>query len=225
MAGQRAASHRLSGTSKPCNNVCTGSQRAYGNRKNGTSKYVTLDITPHRVTQYLSLLLARNKTHTLAIMNIGLVVAQQDDQLNELRRFLLDDSAESIDLFLFPECYLNADQLTETSKVMKSTSKWLITSYTDKRKPDKYETGVVFNRSGKIVGEHSKTTPTGGEREEGFKPGKNITAVDTEFGKVGVCVCYEMHFPEIAREYRLQGAKLIFNPNGTEMFNEEQYKV
>ncbi len=158
-------------------------------------------------------------------MNIGIVVAQQDSKLNELRRFLLDDWAETIDLFLFPECYLNADQLTETSKVVTSVNKWLITSYTDKRKPEKYETGVVFNRKGEIVGEHSKTTPTGSEREEGFQPGKEITAIDTEFGKVGVCVCYEMHFPEIAREYRLQGVKLIFNPIGTGMYDEEQYKV
>jgi predicted amidohydrolase len=158
-------------------------------------------------------------------MNVGLVIAQQDKKLDELRRFILSDQAESIDLFLFPECYLNVSQLKDASKIVASAKKWLVTSYTNDSKKDKYETGVVFGRTGDIVGEHSKTTPTGGERRDGFLPGKDITAIDTEFGKIGVCVCYEMHFPEIAREYRLQGAKLIFNPIGTGMFDEEQYKV
>lgn len=44
------ASHRLGGTSKPRNDVCTGAERAHGNRESGTSAGTDVDPTPHWIT-------------------------------------------------------------------------------------------------------------------------------------------------------------------------------
>jgi predicted amidohydrolase len=44
-----------------------------------------------------------------------------------------------------------------------------------------------------------------------FKPGSDLMAFDTRFGKIGVEICYDFWFPEIVRGYCLQGAWLVFN--------------
>ena len=44
-----------------------------------------------------------------------------------------------------------------------------------------------------------------------FKPGSNMMAFDTRFGKIGVEICYDIWFPEIVRSYCLQGAWLVLN--------------
>lgn len=156
-------------------------------------------------------------------MKVGLVIARKVNSLSELKKYALN--SEKIDLLLFPECYFKVAQLTEVSRIVAQAKKWLVCSYTDERKADKFEVGVVFNRQGKIVGRHTKTVLTRDEINRGFKPGKNIKVIETEFGKIGICVCFEIHFPEIAREYKLQGARVIFNPIGTGMYNEDQYQV
>jgi beta-ureidopropionase len=38
---------------------------------------------------------------------------------------------------------------------------------------------------------------------------------DTRFGKVGVYICYDRHFPEGARILGLNGAEIVFNPSAT----------
>lgn len=35
---------------------------------------------------------------------------------------------------------------------------------------------------------------------------------DTEFGKIGICVCFDFRFPELGRLMALKGAKLILVP-------------
>jgi len=44
-----------------------------------------------------------------------------------------------------------------------------------------------------------------------FKPGRNLAAFDTRFGKIGVEICYDLWFPELVRAYCLQGAWLVIN--------------
>jgi len=43
-------------------------------------------------------------------------------------------------------------------------------------------------------------------------PGKEYLVMDTEFGKIGVIICWDMQFPEACRELVLRGAELILCP-------------
>ncbi|MFC2002023.1 carbon-nitrogen hydrolase family protein [Chloroflexota bacterium] len=49
------------------------------------------------------------------------------------------------------------------------------------------------------------------EEDRFFKPGYDIVTFDTSFGKLGIQICYDFHFPEIARAQALQGASLLLN--------------
>jgi len=49
-----------------------------------------------------------------------------------------------------------------------------------------------------------------------ISPGSEIRVLDTAFGKVGVCVCYDSEFPIIARRQVERGADLILVPSCTD---------
>lgn len=48
--------------------------------------------------------------------------------------------------------------------------------------------------------------------------GEELKVFDTDFGKVGITICYDAAFPETARILMLGGAEVIFNPSC--VFNE-----
>ena len=43
-------------------------------------------------------------------------------------------------------------------------------------------------------------------------PGDQVTVFDTEFGKMGLCICYDFRFPELARLMVDEGAQVIIVP-------------
>jgi len=83
-----------------------------------------------------------------------------------------------------------------------------------------YNTCYIFNRQGVLIGKHRKIhlfdiDIAGGQQfkeSDTLSSGSNITIVDTEFGKIGVIICYDIRFPELIRLMALEGAKVIFVP-------------
>ncbi len=46
----------------------------------------------------------------------------------------------------------------------------------------------------------------------GVKGGSKVEAIDTDCGKIGVLICYDSEFPELARRLADQGAQILFVP-------------
>lgn len=159
--------------------------------------------------------------------NLGIIPAlpagSHADPLHDLKKYSKSDSVE---VLLFPEGYLHSENLTSAQEVAKDNKKWLVTGVDDFRESkNKFETALIINPKGEIVGEHKKTSLTEYEIKHGYSRGDSIEVIDTDFGKVGITICYEIHFPEISRVYALQGARIIFNTIGTGMWNEKQYRL
>jgi len=74
-----------------------------------------------------------------------------------------------------------------------------------------YNTATLFDRSGAIVGSYRKTHLAPGE-ETTFAQGDAFPVFELDFGKVGLMICMDIHFPEIARIYALQGVDILFWP-------------
>jgi predicted amidohydrolase len=75
-----------------------------------------------------------------------------------------------------------------------------------------YNTSVLIGRDGKLVGKYRKVCLPREEIDAGLTPGKEYPVFDTDFGRVGMMVCWDVHFPEVARELAAQGAEVILMP-------------
>jgi predicted amidohydrolase len=80
------------------------------------------------------------------------------------------------------------------------------------REQDKvYNTSVIFDRDGNIMGKYRKTVFPVMESWL-FSPGDEYPVFETDFGTIAVATCWEIVFPEISTIYALKGADIIFNP-------------
>ncbi|MDI6600301.1 MAG: carbon-nitrogen hydrolase family protein [Thermoanaerobacteraceae bacterium] len=84
------------------------------------------------------------------------------------------------------------------------------------------EMGVIYNSSvliddeGQILGIYRKTHPFPTERLEGggwTTPGDRVVVVETKLAAIGMIICYDGDFPELARCNALKGAEVITRPS------------
>ncbi|MBI4027381.1 MAG: carbon-nitrogen hydrolase family protein [Verrucomicrobia bacterium] len=75
-----------------------------------------------------------------------------------------------------------------------------------------YNTSFLLDRAGRLAARHRKTHLTVAESRAGFSAGDRLDTFQTDFGRVGIMICYESYFPEIPRCLALQGAQIIFHP-------------
>ncbi len=75
-----------------------------------------------------------------------------------------------------------------------------------------YNVAVLIGPDGQIVGKYRKTCLPRGEVEGGIAPGDDYPVFPTRFGKVGMMVCYDGFFPEVARQLTNNGAEVIAWP-------------
>jgi len=83
-----------------------------------------------------------------------------------------------------------------------------------------YNTAAVIDETGAYLGKYRKHhiphCHPGFWEKFYFKPGDmGYPVFETRFGKIGVYICYDRHFPEGARELGLNGAEIVFNPSAT----------
>jgi beta-ureidopropionase len=83
-----------------------------------------------------------------------------------------------------------------------------------------YNAAAVLSHTGEYLGRYRKHhiphCHPGFWEKFYFTPGDGGYPVfQTPFGKIGVYICYDRHFPEGARELGLNGAEIVFNPSAT----------
>ncbi len=75
-----------------------------------------------------------------------------------------------------------------------------------------YNVAVLIGPDGNVIGKYRKVALPRGEIEGGLTPGSDYPVFETRFGKVGMMVCYDGFFPEVARELTNRGAEVIAWP-------------
>ena len=69
----------------------------------------------------------------------------------------------------------------------------------------------LIDDDGSILGGYSKTHPVGEERKL-LQRGREYPVFDTQFGRIGISICYDACFPETGRILALKGAELLLVP-------------
>jgi predicted amidohydrolase len=75
-----------------------------------------------------------------------------------------------------------------------------------------YNTAALIGPDGKLVGKYRKVTLPRGEIDAGIAPGSDYPVFETRFGRVGMMICYDGFFPEVARQLTNHGAEVIAWP-------------
>lgn len=74
-----------------------------------------------------------------------------------------------------------------------------------------YNTAVLSTPTGEVQG--FRKVHRGGSELHIFEAGTRVEPVSTSLGRLGINICYDMCFPEIARMHALAGAQLLVFPN------------
>jgi predicted amidohydrolase len=75
-----------------------------------------------------------------------------------------------------------------------------------------YNTSVLLGRDGRLAGKYRKVCLPREEIDAGITPGQDYPVFDTDFGRVGMMICWDVFFPEVARKLAAQGAEVILMP-------------
>ena len=79
-----------------------------------------------------------------------------------------------------------------------------------------HNAAVVIGGSGTLLGTYHKTHPFGGERADRggwVTPGDDVLVVDTPLGRIGVIICFDGDYPELARITAIRGAEILCRPS------------
>lgn len=84
-----------------------------------------------------------------------------------------------------------------------------------------FNTSVLLDRDGNVVATYRKihlfdADPPGGvpSRESyQYAAGEEVVTAETEFGVVGLSICYDVRFPELYRQMAVRGATILFVPS------------
>jgi predicted amidohydrolase len=147
-------------------------------------------------------------------------------------RLVRQAAAEKADLCVSPECFLdgyavshakwNRQQLLaagrEAAKQYLPRLKALArereimllfgTTYTAGK--ECFNSAFLVDRDGALIGRYDKTHLL--DHDLRFDAGKGIPVFRTRFGIVGIMICADRRWPEVARTLRVQGARIILNP-------------
>ena len=94
-----------------------------------------------------------------------------------------------------------------------------------------YNTSYVFGRDGSEIAKHRKVhlfdcDYKGGvsfHESDTLSAGDSVTVFDTEFGRIGVMICFDIRFPEFSRMYVEAGASLVVCPAAFNMTSGPKY--
>jgi N-carbamoylputrescine amidase len=151
-------------------------------------------------------------------------VEQNEAQILLRARTALEAGAQIV---VFPELansgyVVDADVVRQTAQTLDgpfvtrlqelaAEHRGLITSgFCERAGGDFFNSVAVVGPDGPVL--HYRKVHLFDREHEVFTGGNELPVVDTEHGRIGVCVCYDLRFVEVLRALALQGADLVLAP-------------
>ncbi|KAG0309924.1 hypothetical protein BGZ98_000012 [Dissophora globulifera] len=178
------------------------------------------------------------KACKLALIQLA-VTADKEANLGNARTHVLEAASRGANLIVLPECFNSpygtgyfpeyAESLKDgqsvkaLSAMAKDAKAYLIGGSIPERDATDgkiYNTCTIYNPDGEMIGTHRKVhlfnIDVPGkirfQESETLSPGNKLTQVDTDFGKIGVGICYDIRFPEPAMIAAREGCFAMIYP-------------
>jgi predicted amidohydrolase len=109
---------------------------------------------------------------------------------------------------------VNGEYITKACNICKELNIYLVFGFLEERNAKLYNTVILIDPEGDIVGRYSKTHFAQGYEinPDVYTAGDEYPVFNTPFGKVGMIICYDRQLPEPARIMALKGAQVLFVP-------------
>ena len=149
------------------------------------------------------------------------------DSCLQFEPLLADAARQNADLVVLPEtitCTGNGLSYFDAAEpipgpsteyfggLAKKNALHLVVGLVERDSPLVYNTAVLIGPDGALIGKYRKVALPRTEIEAGVAPGHEYPVFDTKLGKIGMMVCYDGFFPEVARQLSLRGAEIIAFP-------------
>ena len=176
----------------------------------------------------------------LALIQLA-VSASKPDNLARAARLVKEAASKGANIVALPECfnspygtsyfpeYAEAIPGPSTDALVKSAKDsgvFLIGGSIPEKDGDKiYNTCTVYNPNGEMIAKHRKMhlfdIDVPGkirfQESETLSPGNSFTVFDTPYCKVGIGICYDIRFAEMAQIYGKKGCQLLVYPGAFNM--------
>ena len=149
----------------------------------------------------------------------------KDQEFNKIIKLVDQEAAKGTDIIVLPETWrgqklpepLNGETITTLSKIAKKYHTYILSPIDRTDGKDRYNTAVLIDREGKVVFGYDKVYPYWAEfdlKAGAVSPGANGEMVyDTDFGRIGVSICFDSNFPEVWQALRDKGAEMVLWPS------------
>ena len=97
-------------------------------------------------------------------------------------------------------------------KIARKHKLYIVAGILEKNGDTVFNTAVLIDRNGNFAGKYRKVSLPQEEIDGGITPGNSFPVFDTDFGKIGLMICWDVTFPEPARVLAQKGAEIIFLP-------------
>lgn len=149
------------------------------------------------------------------------------ENLQQFAKLIEQAAEQNADIVCLPEGstmvgtgldYVTASELVPgrttdfLGEIARKHNLYIIAGMLEKDGETVYNTAVLIDRNGKLAGKYHKVSLPREEIEGGVTPGDSLPVFDTDFGKIGMMICWDVTFPEAARTLAFQGAEVIFLP-------------
>jgi len=84
---------------------------------------------------------------------------------------------------------------------------------------------VLYDRQGNKQAVYKKVQLPDAEAEQGAVPGNTLPVFETDFGKIGILICWDYAFPEVSRILALNGAEILFCPIAGDIRGSDVWKI
>jgi predicted amidohydrolase len=166
----------------------------------------------------------------IALAQISCKISDKPSNIRKMAKYITKASKQKADLIIFPELvvtgYTVRDRAYELAEKIPGPSTQKIEELAKqnnihviyglieksaKAQSVLYNTAVLTSPQGTIGHYRKMHLPTHSifEEKRYFRQGYEYPTFNTAIGKIGLIICYDIFFPELARMLRLKGAELI----------------
>lgn len=149
------------------------------------------------------------------------------ENLNEFSKLIVEAANQKADIVCLPEGitlvgttlnYISASEPIPgpTTKFLGGIARkyklYIVAGILERNGDTVFNTAVLLDRDGNLAGKYRKVSLPQEEIDGGITPGDSFSVFDTDFGRIGLMICWDVTFPEPARLLAEKGAEIIFLP-------------